>query len=135
VAPEVHRALRRLTNREKGRDPITARTFAQVVLDAIEDSQERLSTFWKTPTQPTGGGGGLFSRRPAASARRRRHSEPPARIPLTGLNPSDAATIDTLVEQWQAPSRSALVEEALRLYEPLWSATRRGKRSDVAESA
>ncbi|MEY2457980.1 MAG: hypothetical protein QOK06_3138, partial [Acidimicrobiaceae bacterium] len=63
-----------------------------------------------------GGGGGLFSRRPAAPARRRRHAEPPARVPLTGLSPDDAQALDNLVDTWSAPSRSALVEQALRLY-------------------
>jgi hypothetical protein len=119
VAPSIHRLLRRLTTKEKTRDPISARTYAQVVLDAIEAHQEALSTHWTTPINAgadKGGGGGLFSRRPAAPARRRRHAEPPARVPLTGLSPDDAQALDNLVDTWSAPSRSALVEQALRLY-------------------
>ncbi|UQX13530.1 hypothetical protein [Candidatus Mycobacterium methanotrophicum] len=115
VAPNIYRHLRRLTTKEKSRDPITARTYAQVVLDAIEAHQDALSTYWTTQ-DAAGGGGGLFSRRPAAPARRRRHAEPPARVPLTGLNPTDAKVLDDLVGRWSAPSRSALVEQALRLY-------------------
>jgi hypothetical protein len=127
VAPNIHRALSILTNEEKAADPITARTFAQVVLDAIEANQDKLKTFWKAPTPETSGGG-LFSRLPAAPARRRRHPQPPARVPLTGMHPTDAAMLDSLVEQWGAPSRSALVEQALRLYEPLWLRKRAPKK-------
>ena len=118
VAPNVHRLLRRLTAKEKGQNPITARTYAQVVLDAIETHQEALSTHWTTGAGTESGGaeGGLFKRQPAVPARRRRHAEPPARVPLTGLNPDDAKKLDDLVVMWSAPSRSALVEQALRLY-------------------
>lgn len=115
VAPQIHQYLRKLTNSEKSRDPITARTYAQVVLDAIEANQDELAEHWKAqPTEPTTGG--LFSRRPAAPAQRRRHPAPPARVPLTGLNRADSAKLDHLVAEWGAPSRSVLVEQALRLY-------------------
>ena len=115
VAPQIHQYLRKLTNSEKSRDPITARTYAQVVLDAIEANQDELAEHWKTqPAEPTTGG--LFSRRPAAPAQRRRHPAPPARVPLTGLNKADSAKLDHLVAEWGAPSRSVLVEQALRLY-------------------
>ncbi|MEB3023462.1 MULTISPECIES: hypothetical protein [Mycolicibacter] len=133
VAPDVYKALRKFTSREKARDPITARTYLQVVLDAIEHSQEALATVWKQPNT-TASGGGLFSRQSAAPMRRRRHSEPPGRVPLTGLNPADAAVIDSLIQEWQAPSRSALVEEALRRYEPLWPAARRGRRGAATDA-
>lgn len=116
VAPQIHRLLRRLTTRERSRDPITARTYAQVVLDAIEAHQSELATCWQAEAAAAQAGGGLFSRRPAAPARRRRHAEPPARVPLTGLNAADAEVLDQLVARWNAPSRSALVEQALRLY-------------------
>lgn len=116
VAPHIHRLLRKLTTKERSRDPITARTYAQVVLDAIEAHQEQLATYWRTDAFSTQDGGGLFSRRPAAPPRRRRHAEPPARVPLTGLNPADGQTLDELVANWGAPSRSALVEQALRFY-------------------
>lgn len=116
VAPQIHRLLRRLTNKERSKDPITARTYAQVVLDAIEAHQEELATHWRMEASGAQGGGGLFSRRPAAPARRRRHAEPPARVPLTGLNWADGQVLDRLVTTWNAPSRSALVEQALRFY-------------------
>jgi hypothetical protein len=115
VAPQIHQYLRRLTTSEKSRDPITARTYAQVVLDAIEANQDELAEHWKAqPAEPTTGG--LFSRRPAAPAQRRRHPAPPARVPLTGLNTADVEKLDQLVAEWGAPSRSVLVEQALRLY-------------------
>lgn len=117
VAPQIHRLLRRLTTKERSRDPITARTYAQVVLDAIEAHQGQLATYWRVDAiNAQGEGGGLFSRRPAAPPRRRRHAEPPARVPLTGLNPADGQKIDQLVGEWNAPSRSALVEQALKFY-------------------
>lgn len=118
VEPKIKKKLRRLTTQEKtGNNPTSGRTYAQVVLDAIEENQEELSKHWKTTsTGAHDGGGGLFSRLPAQPARRRRHAEPPARVPLTGLNPSDVQVLDDLVEKWSAPSRSALVEQALRLY-------------------
>jgi hypothetical protein len=105
-----------LTTRERSRDPITARTYAQVVLDAIEAYQDELARHWQPAAADAENGGGLFSRRPAPSARRRRHAEPPARVPLTGLNLADAEVLDQLVARWNAPSRSALVEQALRFY-------------------
>jgi hypothetical protein len=115
VAPQIHQYLRKLTNSEKSRDPITARTYAQVVLDAIEANQDELAEHWKAqPAEPATGG--LFSRRPAAPAQRRRHPAPPARVPLTGLNKADTDKLDQLVADWGAPSRSVLVEQALRLY-------------------
>lgn len=135
VAPDIHRALSRLTNREKVKDPIKARTFAQVVLDAIEANQDKLTTFWTAPAPVSASGGGLFSRSPAASARRRRHPEPPARVPLTGISPANAEMLDNLVEQWGAPSRSALVEQALRFYEPLKSPKRAPKQGKSAPSS
>jgi hypothetical protein len=98
-----------------------------VVIDAIEANQEKLATFWKAPAPASGGG--LFSRLPAAPARRRRHPQPPARVPLTGIHPADAALLDDLVEQWGAPSRSALVEQALRCYEPLQPRKRTPQKS------
>jgi hypothetical protein len=110
----VHKQLRKLTSKEYAKDPTTARTYAQVVLDAIEAHAPQLSTHWQSASsQPAGG---LFSRQKASPPKRRRHTEPPMRIPLAGLNPQDRETMDNLVDEWKAGSRSALVEEALRLY-------------------
>jgi hypothetical protein len=135
VAPPIHRALSNMINKEKVKDPITARTFAQVVLDAIEASQDKLETFWKVPVPASASGGGLFSRTPATPARRRRHPEPPARVPLTGISPANAELLDDLVEQWGAPSRSALVEQALRFYEPLQPRKRAPKQGKSVPSS
>lgn len=115
VDPTIHKQLRRLTARERGRNPSTARTYTQVVLDAIETHADELATHWQSVPAPRSNGG-LFSRQKVSTSRRRRHPDPPARVPLTGLNPDDLATLDKLVADWNAGSRSALVEEALRRY-------------------
>jgi hypothetical protein len=117
VDSTVHKKLRSLTTKERARNPVTARSYTQVVLDAIEAHQDQLADMWaRSDEQPATHG--LFSRQRVTTSphRRRRHAEPPARIPLAGLNPDDSAAIDQLVVDWNAGSRSALVEEALRLY-------------------
>ncbi|MBU8820847.1 hypothetical protein KL864_33830 [Mycolicibacterium goodii] len=114
VDPAIHDRLVKLTAKERARNTTTARTFAQVVLDAVEKHQGELAQFWMTPDQPQGTG--LFRRQKVANSpkRRRRHDKPPARIPLGGIDPVDLATLDKLAVEWNAGSRSALVEQALR---------------------
>jgi len=108
--------LRSLNLAEKKKNPAKARTYGQIVLDAIDAVHEELARRWK-PVENTGKApGSLFTRQPVVR-KRRRHIAPPAKIALTGLNPADAKTIDEqLVKEWGAPSRSALVDEALTLY-------------------
>ncbi|WP_081608673.1 hypothetical protein [Rhodococcus ruber] len=113
LSPAVYEALRALTLRERASNPTTARSYGQVVLDAIELHAVELEAHWRAAA---GSSGGLFQRKQAAGARRRRHSEPQARVPLAGVISSDAKVLDQLAEQWGAGSRSALVEQALRLY-------------------
>ncbi|NGP07971.1 hypothetical protein G6038_21295 [Rhodococcus sp. 14C212] len=113
LSPSVYDALRALTLRERASNPTTARSYGQVVLDAIELHAVELETHWRATA---GSSGGLFQRKQAAGARRRRHSEPQARVPLAGVIASDAKVLDRLAEEWGAGSRSALVEQALRLY-------------------
>lgn len=109
----VHKRLRRLTRSEGIKNPTTARTYAAVVLDAIEANVEALEQHWQPQSASSTG---MFSRRKSTTVQRRRHIDPPMRIPLAGMNPDDLAVLDGLVVQWKAGSRSALVEEALRLY-------------------
>lgn len=115
LPPAVYTALRQLTLEERQRDRATARPYGQVVLDAVETHAGELQHHWST-SEPHSSAG-LFKRREAgAQPRRRRHSEIQARVPLAGIIASDTATLDALVEEWSAGSRSALVEHALRLY-------------------
>lgn len=108
--------LRSLNLAEKKKNPAKARTYGQIVLDAIDAVHEELARHWKPTENAEKAPGSLFTRQPVVR-KRRRHIAPPAKIALTGLNPADAKTIDDqLVKEWGAPSRSALVDEALTLY-------------------
>ena len=108
--------LRSLNLAEKKKNPAKARTYGQIVLDAIDAGHEELASHWKQSESAEKAPGSLFTRQPVVR-KRRRHIAPPAKIALTGLNPADAKTIDEqLVIEWGAPSRSALVDEALTLY-------------------
>ncbi|MGB8403101.1 MAG: hypothetical protein WCE30_03380 [Mycobacterium sp.] len=108
--------LRNLNLAEKKKNPAKARTYGQIVLDAIDAGHEELARHWKQADTAEKAPGSLFTRQPVLR-QRRRHIAPPAKIALTGLNATDAKTIDEqLVVEWGAPSRSALVDEALTLY-------------------
>ncbi|WP_071289119.1 hypothetical protein [Mycolicibacterium llatzerense] len=108
--------LRNLNLAEKKKNPAKARTYGQIVLDAIDAGHEELARHWKQADTGEKAPGSLFTRQPVIR-QRRRHIAPPAKIALTGLNTTDAKTIDEqLVPEWGAPSRSALVDEALTLY-------------------
>lgn len=114
IAPEVYKALRALTLREREVSPSHARTYGQVVLDAVEDNATTLARHWRNGRQRPKSS--LFQRVNPEAPRRRRHSQAPARVPLAGILASDAAQIDRLAVEWGAGSRSALAEQALRLY-------------------
>ncbi|MBS1693112.1 MAG: hypothetical protein JST91_12915 [Actinobacteria bacterium] len=108
--------LRNLNLAEKKKNPAKARTYGQIVLDAIDAGHEELARHWEHSENAEKAPGSLFTRQPVVR-KRRRHIAPPAKIALTGLNAADAKTIDEqLVIEWGAPSRSALVDEALTLY-------------------
>lgn len=111
---EVYSALRTLTLEERGANPTTARSYGQVVLDAVEKHADDLKAHW-TDAAATAGTG-MFRRAEAGRPTRRRHSAPLSRVPLAGVINSDAAILDQLAGDWGAGSRSALVEQALRLY-------------------
>ncbi|ASX03523.1 hypothetical protein [Mycobacterium intracellulare] len=116
ISAENLARLRNLNLAEKKKNPAKARTYGQIVLDAIDAVHEELARHWKPAENPEKAPGSLFTRQPVVR-KRRRHIAPPAKIALTGLNPADAKTIDDqLVKEWGAPSRSALVDEALTLY-------------------
>jgi hypothetical protein len=114
LAPEVYKALRELTLRERNANPTSARTYGQVVLDAIEENADALAQHW-TSRRPASRSG-LFKRVDPQAPRRRRHLEAPARVPLAGIIASDAEQLDQLAMQWGAGSRSALAEQALKMY-------------------
>lgn len=116
ISADNQAKLRNLNLAEKKKNPAKARTYGQIVLDAIDAGQEELARHWKQADTAEKAPGSLFTRQPVVR-QRRRHTAPPAKIALTGLNATDAKTIDEqLVPEWGAPSRSALVDEALTLY-------------------
>ncbi|MEU0539917.1 hypothetical protein ABZ319_08590 [Nocardia sp. NPDC005978] len=114
VASVVADALRRLTHAEKqqrGR----GRSYGEVVLDAIEQFETELREHFteQVEAKPKGR---LFQRVDSSRPRRRRHAEPPVKIPLAGIISTDVESLDLLADEWHAGSRSALVDQALRLY-------------------
>lgn len=111
---EIYSALRSLTLKERSADPTTARSYGQVVLDAVEQHAGQLQAHWEQSAVTSSGG--LFKRAEAGRPVRRRHNAPRARVPLAGVINADAAVLDQLASDWGAGSRSALVEQALRLY-------------------
>jgi hypothetical protein len=115
--PEVYVALRALTLRERATNPVTARTYGRVALDAIEAHADELAQLWNTSHAPETAGSGLFSSpEQTRSSARRRHAQAPARVPLAGVLGSDVEQLDAVAREWGAGSRSALVEAALRRY-------------------
>lgn len=114
VAAVVAEALRQVTHSEKqqrGR----GRSYGEVVLDAIEQFETELREHFTTAAaaKPKGR---LFQRVDNSRPRRRRHAEPPVKIPLAGIIATDVESLDALAEEWQAGSRSALVDQALKFY-------------------
>lgn len=97
--------------RERLRDVAarSGRTHGAVALDAIEAHADELVAFWGTET-----GSGARKLFPAAPrAHRRTQAGTPTQLRMT---PAAADVLDDLVARWGAPSRSALVNEALRRY-------------------
>lgn len=111
---EVYSALRSLTLEERSTSPTTARSYGQVVLDAVEEHANELKAHWTNAAAASNTG--LFRRADTGKPARRRHNAPRARVPLAGVINSDAVVLDQLASDWGAGSRSALVEQALRLY-------------------
>lgn len=88
------------------------RPFATIVLEAIESNADELTQAWLEAAASSAGR--LFVGRAAPQQRRRRRE--PAQQILLRMDSRDADTLDQLVSDWGAPSRSALVTEALRRY-------------------
>ena len=85
--------------------------FSVIVLRAIEADAEELAVTWKST--PTPKNGGMFQM--VDHRTRNRRTEPFAQIQLR-LTADDADVLEGLIRDWGAPSRSALVNEALRRY-------------------
>lgn len=102
VTPRVRDALRR----RAAADPET--TFTDLVLDALETHEHDLRDTWAGRRRPQS----RFTRTPA---RRPRRDEPGVQLALR-LTTSNLAELDAMVAEVLAPSRTALVEQALRLY-------------------
>ncbi|MFR9753740.1 hypothetical protein ACL02S_22260 [Nocardia sp. 004] len=113
VDPVVAKAIRRVTHAEKGRRG-EGRSFGEVVMDAIEEHVDEITNHFKTRAE-TKRKGGLFKRVDTSRPRRRRHSEAQVKIPLSGIINEDVELIDKLAVEWGAGSRSALVDQALKI--------------------
>jgi hypothetical protein len=81
-----------------------------VTLRAIEAHADELAKHWSHP-EPTKTFGRLFGNTRTVH----RRTEPGVQTQVR-LAAADAITLDQLVTDWSAPSRSALVNEALRRY-------------------
>lgn len=115
LSSEVYDELYRVQIAEKKTRRGLARTMGAIVLDAIEAHAARLATTW-TNQQPASVGEGQLFERPSSNAvpRRRRHVTAPRTVVLSGVTPANARRLDDLVATWEAGTRSALVEQALR---------------------
>lgn len=115
LSSEVYDELYRVQIAEKKVRRGLARTMGAIVLDAIEAHAARLATTW-TQQQPAAVGEGMLFERPSSNAvpRRRRHATAPRTVVLSGVTPANARRLDDLVATWDAGTRSALVEQALR---------------------
>ena len=85
--------------------------FSVIVLRAIEADAAELAVAWLS--SPTPRPGGMFQM--VDPRTRNRRTEPFAQIQLR-LTAADAEVLEGLIRDWGAPSRSALVNEALRRY-------------------
>jgi hypothetical protein len=104
IDASVHTQLRQFAAR-------TELPFSVIVLRAIEADAAELAVTWKS--SPTPKSGGLFQM--VDHRTRNRRTEPFAQIQLR-LTATDAEVLEGLISDWGAPSRSALVNEALRRY-------------------
>ena len=114
LSAEVYDELYRVQIAEKKIRRGLARTMGAIVLDAIEAHASRLATTWSTP-QFAVGEGQIFERLSSnAVPRRRRHATAPRTVVLSGVTAANGQRLDDLVHAWDAGTRSALVEQALR---------------------
>ncbi|BBX54509.1 hypothetical protein GCM10009645_20720 [Mycolicibacterium poriferae] len=114
MSAEVYDELYRVQIAEKKVRRGLARTMGAIVLDAIEAHATRLATTWAD--QRFAVGEGQLFERPSSNAvpRRRRHATAPRTVVLSGVSAANGKRLDDLVQAWNAGTRSALVEQALR---------------------
>lgn len=114
LSAEVYDELYRVQIAEKKVRRGLARTMGAIVLDAIEAHATRLATTWAD--QRFAVGEGQLFERPSSNAvpRRRRHAMAPRTVVLSGVSAANGKRLDDLVKAWNAGTRSALVEQALR---------------------
>lgn len=103
VTPAMRDALRQ----QVAREPHV--TFTDLVLDALETHESDLSGLWTSSAARSG----RFTR--SSSNRHGRRDEPGVQLALR-LTASNVAALDDMMAELGAPSRTALVEEALRRY-------------------
>ena len=115
LSADVYQRLAQVSAKEKLDKPSKARPFGVIVMDALEHHAQQLATAWTQDEPATPVGGALFIR-PVATVvpRRRRHITPARNVPLAGIDPANARLLDEYVVTWNAGTRSALVEQALR---------------------
>jgi hypothetical protein len=112
----VYEKLRDIAAAEKADNPLAARPHGVIVMDAIERHAAVLAVRWTAPTAAEPAPGSLFIRTtPKHGSRHRTRTAPMHPVTLGGVSPENRALIDSLALQWNAGSRAALVEEALRL--------------------
>jgi hypothetical protein len=102
-----------LRERLRARRSETGDTYTTLALDAVEHCHAELADLL-ADVRPAARSQGLFAHR---GPRRVQHAEPQVQV---NIRPSrgDLTVLDQLVEQHQAPSRSALVAVALNRYLP-----------------
>lgn len=93
-------------------------TQPTVALRAVESHADELGRHWKNTGLNSTAAGALF----AGSSSPPRFGRPKT-SPQMRLAEHDIATLDRLVDEWDAPSRSALINEALRRYLAVPAAT------------
>jgi len=115
---DVYQRLRAVSAEEKRQHRELARPFGAIVMDALEKQAATLTTLWAT-TEPASAPaeGSLFIRTAAISGTTppRRRARSMKTITLSGVSGANAQLLDRYAHEWNAGSRAALVEEALRL--------------------
>lgn len=114
----VYLKLKAASAQEKSQDRGSARPFGVIVMDALERHAGTLMNLWATPEPPSAPAeGSLFIRAtpPAGTTPPPRRAGSMHTITLSGITGANADLLDHYAQEWNAGSRAALVEEALRL--------------------
>lgn len=103
----VFTALRKYASGQRAKGQLVS--YGVIVLLAVDKHQDELAALWTTD-QPPQTDGGLFGVTVRKAA--------PKKVPwqLHGATPDQIRKLDDLVDEWNAPNRSVLVEEALVRY-------------------